>query len=66
MCTCFNTQKLKGKESTLVSNTENPAVLETVPRGGSQRHFTGGEGRASGPRVNRASTHFGLGRSVKE
>lgn len=47
MCTCFNTQKLKGKESTLVSNTENPAVLKTVTLGVSQRYLTGGEARAS-------------------
>ena len=47
MCTCFNTQKLKRKESALVSNTENPAVLKTVTLGVSQRYLTGGEARAS-------------------
>ena len=30
MCTYFNTQKLKGKESAAVSHTENPARLKTL------------------------------------
>lgn len=61
MCACFNTQKLKGKESAVVSYTENPAVLKTVTLGGSQHYFTVGEGRASGPHDDRTSIHFNVG-----